>query len=97
MEVRKKIVVTVDGYRAVRRKVLAVLDADKAAEKLAEVCAYIDWHKNTCNMEVEAELNYLNCLCYDDCIKVTMEDTTEAERECSISTEEFLLGFPNMI
>jgi cephalosporin-C deacetylase-like acetyl esterase len=92
----KKIIITIDGYHAIQSKVLATLSEQKAIEKIREVQDYINYHKETSNMEVDEHLNFINCCCYDDFIKVEVEDTTEMEEECSLSTEEFLLSFDNI-
>lgn len=89
----KKIIVSVDYYDYIQSKVMAVLPVEEANEKLAEVHAYIDWHKHTCNMEVESRLNYLNCLCYEGSVRVHVEEVESEDTFCEISVEDFLLTF----
>lgn len=92
----KKIIITIDGYHAIQSKVMATLSEQKAIEKIREVQDYINYHKETSNMEVDEHLNFINCCCYDDFISVSVEDTLEEEKPCSLSTEEFLLSFDNI-
>jgi hypothetical protein len=96
MSTRKKIIITIDGYHAIQSKVLATLSEEKAIRKVEEIQAYINWHKETSNMEVDEHLNFINCCCFDDFISVSVEDTLEEEKSCSLSTEEFLLTFDNI-